>query len=303
MCGRCPEQNRAEENGGPAMTSFRDRYGRYALVTGASAGIGEEFARQLAGRGLNLVLVARRQDKLDELAAALTASAGVEVRTVALDLLAEDAVTVLLDSTESVDLGLVVLNAGLLSLGPFLDRPLDEHADLLKLNAVVPMRLSHVFGNRLKRRGHGGLVLVASIVGEHPTPYEANYSASKAYLSTLGQALHVELAPAGVDVTVLAPGLVDTPMTRNAPGEVTTGRLPISGPGPVVRAALDGLGRRALVIPGALNKVIDVALRLAPRSVGVRTLGSMLGRMLATAAPAATPVSEPEPPRPDPRQR
>lgn len=285
------------------MTSFRDRYGSYALVTGASAGIGEEFARQLAQRGLNLVLVARRQEKLDELAAALTASAGVQVRTVALDLVADDAVAALLSATESVDLGLVVLNAGTLSLGPFLDRPLDEHVNLMNLNAVVPMQLSYAFGNRLKSRGRGGLVLVASIAGEHPTPYEANYSASKAYVSTLGQALHVELAPAGIDVTVLAPGLVDTPMTQNAPADVTSGTLPITGPEPVVRAALDGLGKRAFVIPGALNKAIDLALRLAPRSVGVSRVGSMLGRMLASSMPAAAPVSAPGLPPPGPRQR
>jgi uncharacterized protein len=263
------------------MASFRDRYGSYALVTGASAGIGAEFARQLARRGLNLVLVARRRDLLDELAAALTVSCGVDVRTLALDLVAEDAVTNLLKATESVDLGLVVLNAGTLSLGAFLDRPLDEHLGLLNLNAVVPMQLSYEFGNRLRSRGRGGLLLVASIAGEHPTPYEANYSASKAYLSTLGQALHVELAPVGVDVTVLAPGLVDTPMTQNAPADVTSGKLPITGPEPVVTAALEGLGTRALVIPGRLNKVMDVALRLGPRSLAVNSIGAMLGRMLA----------------------
>ncbi|HTQ16420.1 SDR family NAD(P)-dependent oxidoreductase [Mycobacterium sp.] len=275
------------------MTTFRDRYGSYALVTGASGGIGEEFARQLAHRGLNLVLVARRQEKLEELAAALTASANVDVKTVVLDLLAEDAIATLLKATESVDIGLVVLNAGTLIMGPFLDGTLQEHTDLVSLNVFVPMQLAHQFGNRLVRRGRGGLMFVASIVGEHPTPYEANYAASKAYVSSLGRALHVELSKAGIDVTVLAPGLVDTPMLQNAPADVTETKLSVTGPGPVVRAALDGLGRRVLVIPGALNKLTDVTLKHVPRSTGVRIAGSILGRMLANPTPHIEPSTSP----------
>lgn len=259
------------------MTNFRDRFGPYALVTGASAGIGEEFARQLAGRGLNLVLVARRGDKLEELAAALR---GVEVKVLPLDLLAPDAIATLLKETESLDIGLAVLNAGILTLGSFLDVPLDNHTNMALLNSVVPMQLAHHFGRRLVARGRGGLLFVASVAGEHPIPYEATYSASKAYTSSLGQSLRVELAREGVAVTVLAPGLVDTDMVKNAPIDVPKGPLAITGPEPVVRAALNGLGKKSIVIPGASNKLADSALRHLPRWAAVKIVGSMLGKML-----------------------
>jgi short-subunit dehydrogenase len=197
------------------MTQFRDRYGKYAVVTGASSGIGEEFARQLAERGLNLALVARRSDLLIELADTLMSRFGIDIKTLPLDLTAPDAVGSVLRETEALDVGLAVVNAAQVVWGPFLDSTLQEVTDLVTLNAVVPMQLTHEFGARFKRRGRGGVLLVGSLSGHQPTPYCANYSASKAYVSTLGQALHMELAKSGVDVTVLAPGVVDTAMYRS----------------------------------------------------------------------------------------
>ncbi len=262
------------------MSDFSAQYGAYALVTGASAGIGQEFARQLARRGLNLVLVARREEKLRALASALTEAVDIDVKVIALDLVAEHAVAELEEATKGLDIGLAVLNAGVLITGAFLDQSRETHTDLVLLNSVRPMQLTHHFGNRLVQRGHGGIVLVASLVGEHPTPYEATYAASKAFVSSFGQSLHTELAGTGVDVTVLAPGLVDTPMVRDSAVDVTNTQLTVTGPEPVVRAALDGLGKKALVIPGATNKLADIAFRVLPRPVAVRLGGRIMRQIL-----------------------
>ncbi len=262
------------------MSDFSAQYGTYALVTGASAGIGEEFARQLARRGLNLVLVARREEKLSALAAALTEAADIDVKVIALDLVSEHAVAELEKATEALDIGLAVLNAGVLVTGAFLDQSRETHTDLVLLNSVRPMQLAHHFGSRLVQRGRGGIILVASLVGEHPTPYEATYAASKAFVSSFGQALHTELVGTGVDITVLAPGLVDTPMVRDSAVDVTNTQLTVTGPEPVVRAALDGLGKKALVIPGATNKLADIAFRVLPRPVAVRLGGRIMRQVL-----------------------
>lgn len=267
------------------MGDFMVRYGAYALVTGASAGIGEEFARQLAQRGLNLVLIARREEKLKALATSLTESAGIDVKVVVLDLVSEHAVAELEEATEQLDIGLVVLNAGVLVIGPFLDQPRDTQTNLVLLNSVRPMQLAHHFGNRLMRRHRGGIILVASLAGEHPMPYEAAYAASKAFVSSFGQALHTELAGTGVEVTVLAPGLVDTPMVQDSAVDVTNTQLSVTGPAPVVLAALEGLGKKALVIPGATNKLADMAFRVLPRPVAVRLGGKIIRKMLTGPTP------------------
>lgn len=265
------------------MTDFAEKYGPYAVVTGASAGIGEEFARQLAQRGLNLVLVARRTDRLTELALTLSTSFGITAKPVALDLLLDDAVETLVRETDSLDVGLVIPNAGVVDFGPFLDAPLQKHTDLVLLNAVRPMQLAHHFGRRLARRGRGGILFVASIVGHQPVPYEANYAASKAYVSSLGQALRVEFARSGVDVTVLAPGLVNTDMLRDAPVDTNKLPFPMLDPPAIVKAALDGLGTRAVVIPGATNLLTDVAFKhLVPRWAAPKLLGPMLRRTIAS---------------------
>ena len=256
---------------------FARRYGSYALITGASAGIGEEFARQLARRGLNLVLVARRADRLASLADELKAAHGVDARVLSVDLQTEDAVDVVLRETEVVDIGLAVLNAGLHNVGLFVDIPARAHTDLVVLNVLRPMQLAHGLAPRFIARGRGGLVLVASLAAAAAMPYQANYAASKAYVSSLGQALRAELRDSNVDVTVLAPGIVNTDMAHRAPIDMKKNPLPVSDSPPVVTAALDGLGRKAVVVPGVVNTTMDIALRrLIPRVVSARA-------MLATA--------------------
>ena len=184
--------------------------------------------------------------------------------------------------TARLDIGLVVASAGVVTAGPFLGNDLADESALLRLNLAVPAELAHVYGRALARRGRGGIILVSSAVAFSPAPYTANYAAAKAYTASLGQALYNELKPAGIDVLTLAPGPVRTEGADNAEG-IDFGKLPVPStqPAPVVRAAIRALGRKPLVIPGALNKASDFTGKyLMPRRAQTAMFGALVARAL-----------------------
>ncbi|HVS43157.1 MAG TPA: SDR family NAD(P)-dependent oxidoreductase [Candidatus Dormibacteraeota bacterium] len=256
------------------------KYGEYAVVTGASSGIGAEFATQLAAAGFNLVLVARRRERLAELADRLRAEHGTNSEVVELDLAGEGAVSELARRTQHLDIGLVVASAGGLTSGQFVANSLEAETALLALNLVVPMQLAHVYGGLFASRRRGALILLASTVAFAPAPYLANYAAAKAYIASLGQALNYELKRSGVDVLTLAPGPTRTEGVETAEG-IDFGKLPLpmGPPSKVVRKALRGLGRKPLVIPGFMNRVSDfMGKHLAPRRAQTVMYGQLLSR-------------------------
>jgi uncharacterized protein len=264
------------------MKDLRVAYGQFALITGASQGIGAEFARQLARAGLDLVLVARRREKLESLATLLGEEYEARVEIVELDLLVDGAIDELAARTSGLDIGLVVLSAGVFTAGPFAGNELRSETDLVTLNALRPMQLTHHYAGRFADRRRGGLVLVASTVGHQAAPYLANYAATKAYIAALGQALSYELKRSGVDLTVVSPGPTNTEGVRAAEGiDFAKLPLPMMEPEDVVTAALNGLGRRALVVPGPTNKLMDlIAKYVSPRPVLTRMFGLLLARAL-----------------------
>jgi hypothetical protein len=264
------------------VKDLRSAYGQFALITGASSGIGAEFARQLANAGLDLVLVARRRDKLEGIRQALHDEYGTRVEIVELDLLEEGAIDELSTRTQELEIGLLVLAAGVFTTGPFIGNELSSETQLVRLNAITPMQLTHRYASMFAERHRGGIILVASTVGHQAAPYLANYAATKAYIATLGQALSYELKPSGVDLTVLSPGPTKTEGVQTAEGiDFSKLPVPMMGPEAVVRQALKGLGRRALVIPGPTNKILDVmAKHFSPRPVLTRVYGLLLARAL-----------------------
>lgn len=266
---------------------FQQKYGPYALVSGASAGIGKEFARQLAQQGLNVVIVARRRAALDALAAEIESTYKVRVRSIALDLATEEASARLVELTSDLELGLVVLNAATLTVGPFLAGNLEQELGLIKLNVAATIEMTHRFGNRLRNRGRGGLILLSSVAGHGAFPYQANYAASKAYISSFGLALHEELRSLGIDVLMLTPGPTKTEGFVGAEG-IDFSKLPLPAmiPESVVRAALNGLGRKTIVIPGVMNRISDTLGKyVLPRTFSARLFGKILAKALT--APAA----------------
>ena len=251
---------------------FKARYGPWAVVTGASSGIGREMASWLAEAGMDLVLVARRRRLLEELASQLAASHGTRVRIVEADLSDRGQVVSVIEATEDVDVGLLVANAGYGTSGNLLDADLGQELDMLDVNAAAVLMLSHAFGRRMKARGRGGIVLVSSIVAFQGVPRTANYAASKAYVQSLAEGLRMELRAHDVDVLVSAPGPVNSGFADRA--DMRLGRA--LDPQVVAAATLRALGRRSMVRPGGQSKLLGLALALTPRRMRTRILGQIM---------------------------
>jgi short-subunit dehydrogenase len=259
------------------VRDFRARYGPWALVTGASEGIGESFARALASRGLHLLLVARREAPLEALAAELRTAHGIEVRTASADVARKDLLTVLDVLAGEDEVGLVVHNAAFSALGPFLDRPLD---DLMQVNDVkcrAPLAMAHHFGRKMAARGRGGIVIMSSLAGGQGTPIVAAYAASKAFEIVLAEGLWDELRPAGVDVLACRAGPTRTPSYEASRPRK---KVPMMESGPVVEEALAALGRKPVVVAGRLNRAVNFVMqRVLSRPAAIRFMGSSTRKM------------------------
>lgn len=262
------------------MTEVSDlrRYGPWALVTGASSGIGEQFARQLAAAGLDLVLVARRAARLSALKRELVAAHGVAVDLVVEDLAEPLAVDRILAAIDERDLGLVVSNAGFGLKGPFASHGRAQVEAMFNVNARAPLLLLHGLMPRLARRPAAGIILTGSQEGESPFPWSSAYAATKAFVHSLGQGLHGECRGSGIDVLVLAPGATDTealPLQGFDPQAVPG----LMQPAEVARQALQRLGRTPLHVPGRTNRAFVAVLRRLPRRWAI----ALAGRAMAAA--------------------
>ena len=240
-----------------------------ALVTGASSGIGAEFARQLSARGHTVVLVARRADRLQQLADELP----TEAHVITCDL-SRDASTIA-PRVEELDLhvDLLVNNAGFGTSGPFLEHDPARDADEVRVNCEAVVTLTHAFLPGMVERGHGGIINVASTAGMQPIPYESVYAASKAFVISFTDALHMELRGSGVRALAVNPGPVPTEWQEVAGyGSGRVGVVPGKIPAEqVVREALAAYDRdRRSVIPGRAIRWFIRASRPSPRAIQLR---------------------------------
>jgi hypothetical protein len=259
------------------MKDFRARYGPWALVTGASEGIGESFARALATRGLDLLLVARRPGPLEVLAAQLRTTHGIRVRTATADVARPDLLAVLDALAGDDEVGLVVHNAAFSALGPFLDRPLDDLLKVIDVNCRAPLAMAHHFGRKMAARGRGGIVLMSSLAGGQGCPMVVSYAASKAFETVLAEGLWDELRPAGVDVLACRAGPTRTPSYEASRPRK---KVPMMEPGPVVEEALAALGRKPVVVAGKLNRAVNFVMqRLLSRPAAIRFMGNSTRQM------------------------
>jgi hypothetical protein len=241
----------------------------WVLITGASSGFGEEFARQYAGRGHSLVLVARRLDRLQKLADALRQKHRIEVLVEQVDL-ADVAAVIRLHQRlceRGIAIDILINNAGHGLQGPFVDGKLDAALAMLQLDVVSLTAVAHVFGQDMRTRGRGKILLVASLLAYQGVENFAVYAAAKAYVLRLGEALHRELKRDGVTVTVLCPGMSDTGFATAAQQKITPALKRIMmQPAPVVRAGIHALqAGRMSIVPGWANKASVVFMWATPR--------------------------------------
>ena len=256
------------------------------LVTGASSGLGREMARDLAQRhGAQLILVARREDRLQALKAELEQTVGIQVRVIAADLSKpEDVERVFEESVAAQEVYGVVLNAGVTHFGRHQDLSWQEFEALLETNVKSCVRLVSQFVPYLIERNHGGgLMLVTSMTGLVPTPYQTAYSASKAFLTTFGEGLFHELQGENVSVTTFAPGGITTEMTeRNGLQQHFGDTMQMMNADVCARIAIEAMvARRYLAIPGWFNRLQSALPRLVPR----RLVGMVLAQAYKKALP------------------
>jgi short-subunit dehydrogenase len=264
---------------------FAAAYGPWALVLGASNGIGASFARQVAERGVNVAMVARTAGPLDAAATEIADATGVETRALAVDLTADDMLDRLAAGTDDLDVGLVVYNAGADQVDHFLRRPQADADFIVRLNCVGPTNVAHHFGRRLTARGRGGLVLVSSLAALSGCAGTAVYSASKAFDQILAEGLWSEWSPFGVDVLCLLAGVTDTPNLRS------TGLDPEQFEGmsadDVAREGLENLANGPTWVAGETNRAMFEAVNTVPRRDMVTAVSGMVRDMWDLGEPSA----------------
>jgi short-subunit dehydrogenase len=263
------------------MTSFGARYGPWAVVAGASEGLGAAFARALADRGLNVVLVARRREPL----VALAESLATEAVAVVADLATEPGIATVLAAAADKEVGLVVANAAYSPIGAFATASLADSMRALELNCRAPLHLAHHFLPQMLVRRRGGFVIMSSLAGLQGSPPISVYAATKAFGAVLAEGLWAELRGTGVDVVACVAGAVETPGLAESKPKRAPGTLP---PDRVVQAALHGLGRGPRVVPGLAMRISSAVMSRLPR----RTAIAVVSRASRDLTPPGSPRAD-----------
>jgi short-subunit dehydrogenase len=241
----------------------------WVLITGASSGFGEEFARQYAAQGHSLVLVARRLDRLQALAETLRRQYGIDVVVEQVDLSDIGAVTQLHRRLheQNIDIDILINNAGHGLQGPFVDSPLDATLAMVQLDVASLTAVTHIFAQDMRARRRGKILLVASLLAYQGVQNFAVYAAAKSYVLRLGEALHRELKREGITVTTLCPGMSDTGFAAAAQQKLTPAlKLMMMQPAPVVRTGIRALqAGRISVVAGWANKAMVILTWATPR--------------------------------------
>jgi short-subunit dehydrogenase len=257
------------------MARFKETYGPYALVAGGSDGLGAAFAEAIARRGLNVVLLARDEGRLNATAARLKEAFGVDAIAVAVDVADYDSVKERLGDLK-VSIGLLIYNAAYAPIGRFEDTSADQLARATDVNVRAPLLLAKLLSVPMIERGRGGIVLMSSLAGSQGSPNIAAYAATKSFNAILAEGLWNELKPHGVDVlacmagAILTPGYERAESAKPAPGTLEAKQ--------VAERTLNALGKGPIFVPGAVNKVARfVLMRLISRRAAIAIMSKNTG--------------------------
>jgi short-subunit dehydrogenase len=251
---------------------FRKRYGPWAIVAGASEGLGAAYARALARRGLELLLSARRAEPLERLAVELRKRHGIRVQCIAGDLAVAETIALITAAASRLDTGLLVYNAAHAPVGDFASVDPASLERVAHVNVLGPIRLVRALLPGMAARGRGGIVLMSSLAGNQGTPRIATYAASKAFSRVLAEGLWSELASRGIDVVACCAGAVRTPGYSGAAGGDAPGILDADQ---VAERTLRTLARGPVIIPGFVNRIAAVLLgKLLPRRAAIRIMAA-----------------------------
>lgn len=254
------------------MLNLSQKYGEWALVTGASSGIGEEFAKQLAKLGMKLILVARRKYRLEALSDYLKKEYNTESIIANVDLSKENFLDELFKCTNGKEIGILINNAGFGSTGEFISCNTDKEIEMIKVNCIAPTLLTHYYLPEMIKRKKGAIIFLGSTVAFQPTPIMTTYSATKAFNLFMGEALWWELKKYNIDVLALNPGGTNTEFQRIA--KIGVGPLPREA-SDVVKTALRALGKKPSVVDGLKNKLITTFIKVIPRRIAVTLAGEI----------------------------
>lgn len=255
-----------------AAVPFASRYGKWAVVAGASEGLGAAFADDLADRGMNLVLVARRANLLEETAEAIRRKHGAEVRCLARDLADPGLSGDLREATNDIEIGVLIYNAAFIPLGPFADLDEETLVRVVHTNAIGPLVSVRTILPGMRERGRGAVVLVSSLAGLQGTPNFVTYAATKAFNIVLAEGLWEELRTCGIDVLACCAGAMPTPGYAAATPKKMPGMM---HPESVARRTLDTLGKGPRVVPGLLNRLsAQLMARLLTRRAAIRIIAA-----------------------------
>lgn len=233
------------------MKTFKEKYGPWVLITGASSGMGKEYAKLIAAKGLNVILVARNKETLHIIAQDLAIKHQVQTKIIVADLTIENAINTVINETRDLEIGLLVNNAGREDSNHFLKIAIKEHLQTIDLNIKAPLLLTHHFGAKMKERKKGGILNMSSIVAFQGVPYIANYSGTKAYNLIFSEGIAAEFKKYNIDVLTVTPGFTKTNLAKSYDFSGTPFN-PLD-PSFVAQKAIKDLGRKSLSIPGFMN--------------------------------------------------
>lgn len=251
---------------------LKQAYGDWALITGASSGIGMALSELIASCNINVILCSRSEDKLHTLASRLKKNYGIAVKVIAIDLSEAESIDVLIQQTQGLSISLFVASAGFGTSGKFLQSSIHEEVNMLRLNCEAVLRLSHYFLQHMVQRKKGGIILLSSIVAFQGVPYAAHYAATKAYVQSLAEGIQAEIKGLGVDVLAAIPGPVESGFGQRANMQMGTALHPDE----VAESILKALGKGKSVLPGLLSKVLVNSLRTAPRFLRIKIMETIM---------------------------